>query len=224
MFRPLLCCGFLFSIESSHWRIPITRRAAGVLLAASAAVSATVRADEPTPGEVTPASAIDVQPKDDTAASKSEADAKVDEQKSDDAQPAEKPAAKKPPLLSKEEQQVLDQVNAQRARYGMRPLVVSPTLQKVARSHSANMARWNQMSHSLGGSVGQRVWAAGYGSSYAGENIAQGQHSPGQVMSVWLNSSGHRNNILSYSYTEIGIGMARSSWGTPYWTQVFGRR
>jgi uncharacterized protein YkwD len=126
--------------------------------------------------------------------------------------------------LSKEEKQVLDLVNEQRRRMGLRKLRVNAKLMRTARSHSQNMARYNSMSHYLGGSVGQRAVAHGYPSSYAAENIAQGQRGAHQVMNVWMASSGHRNNIMSYAYTEIGIGLAWSSWGTPYWTQVFGRQ
>ena len=62
-----------------------------------------------------------------------------------------------------------------------------------------------------------------YGVSYrsAGENIAMGQTSPQQVMEGWMNSSGHRANILNTSYTKIGVGIARNSSGRYYWTQHF---
>jgi uncharacterized protein YkwD len=145
---------------------------------------------------------------------------------------AESPAKPKEPEkivvddveISKTEKAVLDLVNENRRRWGLRQYRLNAKLMKAARNHSNNMARSGSMSHYLGGSVQQRAMANGYPSSWTGENIAQGQHSANQVMNVWLASSGHRNNIMSYSYSEIGIGVAWSSWGVPYWTQVFGRQ
>ncbi|NLM13008.1 MAG: hypothetical protein GX209_04600, partial [Epulopiscium sp.] len=55
----------------------------------------------------------------------------------------------------------------------------------------------------------------------AGENIAKGQQTPAQVMNAWMNSPGHRSNILGTSYTQIGVGLATSKNGTKYWTQMF---
>jgi len=57
--------------------------------------------------------------------------------------------------------------------------------------------------------------------SAAGENIAYGQRTPAEVMRDWMNSPGHRNNILSRSYTEIGVGLAKNKNGVCYWTQMF---
>jgi uncharacterized protein YkwD len=55
----------------------------------------------------------------------------------------------------------------------------------------------------------------------AGENIAYGQRTPEEVMNAWMNSSGHRANILNPSYNQIGVGVAKSANGTFYWTQEF---
>ncbi len=62
-----------------------------------------------------------------------------------------------------------------------------------------------------------------FGISYkaAGENIAKGQRTPAEVMKGWMNSPGHRANILSSSYTEIGVGYVTDSNGTAYWVQHF---
>lgn len=146
-----------------------------------------------------------------------------------DAAPANPPVAKKAKTRSKspeeeltaDEKQVLDQLNAERQRWGRRPLKINRHLMKAARRHAANMARWNVMSHNLGGNVSQRVAATGVWMRSAGENVAQGQRSPRQVMATWMASSGHRNNILSTGYTDVGIAMAHSSNGTPFWVQVF---
>ena len=134
---------------------------------------------------------------------------------------AKKAAKRDPDALTVAEQKVLDIVNAERARWGRRPLKANNRLMRIARRHAANMARWNQMSHYLGGSVGQRIAADGYWVRSSGENIAYGQSGPQHVMNVWMASSGHRNNILSTGYTDIGIGVAYSNSGQPYWAQVF---
>ena len=62
-----------------------------------------------------------------------------------------------------------------------------------------------------------------FGVSYraAGENIAMGQTSPEQVMNGWMNSEGHRKNILSPNFTQIGVGIAKNAEGRLYWTQQF---
>ena len=59
--------------------------------------------------------------------------------------------------------------------------------------------------------------------SNLGENVAYGYGSVAAVMSAWMNSSGHRANILSSSFAHVGVGRADASNGTPYWTQDFGR-
>ena len=62
-----------------------------------------------------------------------------------------------------------------------------------------------------------------FGISYksAGENIAMGQNSPKEVVTAWMNSPGHRANILNSSFTDIGVGIAKNSSGSIYWTQMF---
>jgi uncharacterized protein YkwD len=57
--------------------------------------------------------------------------------------------------------------------------------------------------------------------SAAGENIAYGQRTPAEVMNDWMNSPGHRSNIMNPTYTEIGVGLAKNSSGVCYWTQQF---
>lgn len=65
-----------------------------------------------------------------------------------------------------------------------------------------------------------------YGIRYsaAGENIAMGQSTPQAVVQSWMNSSGHRANILSANFTEIGVGYAKGGTGGHYWTQLFIRK
>jgi len=120
--------------------------------------------------------------------------------------------------------EVLRLTNEQRAANGCRPLVADTTLTAVAQAHSADMAARDYFSHdSLGGlSPFDRMDAAGYRFTAAAENIAAGQPTPASVVTAWMNSAGHRANILNCGYREIGIGYATGgSYGT-YWTQDFG--
>jgi uncharacterized protein YkwD len=164
------------------------------------------QSDENEPNAVQPAAATGVQP--------------LAEKEPTPAKPA-KPAKPDPEAPTLDEQRVLDLVNAERRRWGRRPLRLNRHLMRVARRHAANMARWNMMSHNLGGSVSQRIAAHGVAMRSAGENIAQGQRGAQHVMNTWLASSGHRNNILSTGYSDIGVAVAYSNSGTPYWVQVF---
>lgn len=119
---------------------------------------------------------------------------------------------------------VLSLVNQQRQRYGRRPLRLDARLTRAAQSHSNDMARYRRISHvgSDDSSVGTRVNRTGYRHRGVAENIARGQDTPREVVIAWLRSTGHRRNMLSSNYTEIGIGVAHGPKG-PYWTQVFAR-
>ncbi|MDV5142818.1 CAP domain-containing protein [Streptomyces sp. SBC-4] len=120
--------------------------------------------------------------------------------------------------------QVVALVNAERAKAGCGPLSANATLTKAAQGHSEDMAARDFFDHTDpdGDGPGERVTEAGYPWSTYGENIAMGQSTPEQVMDSWMNSPGHRANILNCSFKEIGIGI--HSEGGPYWTQVFGAR
>ncbi|MFB6836816.1 CAP domain-containing protein [Streptomyces sp. NPDC056361] len=120
--------------------------------------------------------------------------------------------------------QVIALVNAERAKAGCGPLTANATLTRAAQGHSDDMAARDFFDHTNpdGKGPGDRVTAAGYPWSTYGENIAMGQQTPEQVMDAWMNSSGHRANILNCDFKEIGIGIHSS--GGPYWTQVFGAR
>ena len=72
-----------------------------------------------------------------------------------------------------------------------------------------------------GSSFNSALTEAGVNFSGAGENIAYGQNSPEKVMEGWMNSSGHRANILNSSYTSIGVGHYQNASGVNYWTQLF---
>jgi uncharacterized protein YkwD len=121
------------------------------------------------------------------------------------------------------EGQVLAMVNSERAKAGCSALTTDSRLAGAARAHSSDMASRNYFSHDTpeGTSVGTRVTGAGYQWSNVGENIAYGQPDAQSVMQAWMNSSGHRANILNCAFRNIGIGTANSSRGL-YWTQEFG--
>lgn len=120
---------------------------------------------------------------------------------------------------------MLARLNAERAAVGAAPLRSCGTLDAAADAHSADQAAHNHMSHtgSDGSNPGVRIVRAGYvGFSGWGENVAAGQPSVASVMAAWMGSSGHRANILNGYYGDVGMGLAHSAGGTPYWTQVFG--
>ena len=119
-------------------------------------------------------------------------------------------------------QQVVDLVNAQRSQHGCGPLSAEPRLAAAARSHSEDMADRGYFSHASpeGEHADHRIEAAGYHWSSWGENIARGQKDPAAVMDAWMNSPGHRANILNCSFQQIGVGVRTGS-GGPWWTQVF---
>ena len=121
---------------------------------------------------------------------------------------------------SSDEAQVLAIVNQERASAGLSALAWDSCLATAARVHNQDMINNGFFAHtsaSNGSSPSQRASAAGNPSTGIGENIAAGQTSPSSVMSAWMSSSGHRANILSTSYTHIGISRVNN-----HWTQVFG--
>lgn len=128
--------------------------------------------------------------------------------------------------MSATEAEVMRLTNAERRKAGCGSLTASSQLTQAARGHSRDMVDNGYFSHSGrdGSSAGDRIERVGYRWRTYGENIAQGQTSAQSVMSGWMNSSGHRANILNCSFTQIGVGLSRgSSGGGPMtWTQVFG--
>lgn len=122
--------------------------------------------------------------------------------------------------------QLLQLLNAERQKIGAPPLRISSQLAQAAQRHADDMANNNFLSHegSDGSTMESRIQETGYAFSAIAENVAGGQPTPESVIQTWLNSSGHRRNMLNPEYTEIGIGYATnsSSQYTHYWTQVFG--
>ncbi|MGW7553525.1 sigma-70 family RNA polymerase sigma factor [Streptomyces rimosus] len=122
-------------------------------------------------------------------------------------------------------QQVTALVNTERAKQGCAPVRGNSQLDTAAGRHSQDMDARNYFDHTSpdGTDPGDRIKAAGYQWSTYGENIARGQRSAAEVMNSWMNSPGHRANILNCAFKEIGIGTHEGS-GGPTWTQVFGAR
>ncbi|WP_433175503.1 sigma-70 family RNA polymerase sigma factor [Actinoallomurus sp. CA-150999] len=120
------------------------------------------------------------------------------------------------------EQQVVSLVNTQRAKNGCGPLRVDGRLHTAAQRHSDDMAARHFFDHTDpdGKSPGDRITATGYRWSGWAENIAAGQQTPTAVMNSWMNSPGHRANILNCGYKDIGVGVADGR-GGPWWTQDF---
>ncbi|MBT2364256.1 CAP domain-containing protein [Streptomyces sp. ISL-10] len=121
------------------------------------------------------------------------------------------------------EAQVLALVNEERAAAGCGPVTASERLTQAADDYSDVMADSGVMSHTGpdGSTMTTRVEAAGYAWSTLGENIARGQADAASVMDAWMQSPGHRANILNCSFNELGIGVHFGD-GGPWWTQNFG--
>jgi uncharacterized YkwD family protein len=122
--------------------------------------------------------------------------------------------------LSQYEQKVVELTNQERAKQGLPALQVDAELSKVAKEKSRDMQANNYFSHDSPtyGSPFDMMKQFGVEYSAAGENIAMGQPTPEEVVQAWMNSDGHRKNILSSNYTHIGVGYVENG---HYWTQQF---
>jgi uncharacterized protein YkwD len=126
---------------------------------------------------------------------------------------------------------VISLTNAQRTAQGLSPLSSNTLLQQAAQGHGNDMAVNDYFSHTgLNGSTpSSRVNATGYAWSALGENIAAGYTTPEAVVTGWMNSSGHRANILNSNFQQIGVGYCYLATDTGsvnyryYWVQVFAR-
>lgn len=121
------------------------------------------------------------------------------------------------------ENQVLSLVNIERAQRGLTTLKMDENLRSAARLKSSDMRQNNYFSHTSPtyGSPFDMLKNLGISYQAAAENIAQGYSTPELVVNGWMNSSGHRANILNNSYTHIGIGYDANG---HYWTQLFIKR
>ncbi|MEU7645084.1 sigma-70 family RNA polymerase sigma factor [Streptomyces huasconensis] len=141
------------------------------------------------------------------------------------AEPKRKPQAPDPAPAAPNgtAEQVVALVNTERAKAGCGPVRSNGRLAAAATKHSADMAARDYFDHTSpdGTDPGDRITAAGYRWSTYGENIARGQRTPASVMESWMNSPGHRANILNCDFKELGVGIHNAS-GGPWWTQAFG--
>lgn len=121
------------------------------------------------------------------------------------------------------EAQVASLVNKERAAQGLPALKFNSALSKVAATKAADMRDKNYFSHTSPtyGSPFDMMKTFGIKYSTAGENIAKGYRTPDAVMKGWMNSQGHKDNILNSSFTEIGVGYVTDSTGAGYWVQMF---
>jgi len=144
---------------------------------------------------------------------------------------AEKPAPvdAKAAALAADEKALLDLLNEARKKEKLPPLKANAILHKVARLHSANMAKQEKMAHQLDGKgVGDRTDAGGYDYRVVRENLAASEGevdspapTPKEIHDKWMESKGHRANLLDERVTEVGIAIVVSKKGTYYYTQVF---
>jgi uncharacterized protein YkwD len=111
-----------------------------------------------------------------------------------------------PPDLHPIEARIIERTNSERARHGLPLLAVDTRLLSSARRHAAWMTNARSMTHT---------------SAAVAENIAMGQNTSSEVLSAWMNSSGHRANILNPGYSRIGVAAYKTPEGTIYWCQQF---
>ncbi|MBX0354971.1 CAP domain-containing protein [Bacillus toyonensis] len=141
-------------------------------------------------------------------------------QKPTEQKPAEQKPAEEAKSLSEFEQRVVELTNAERTKQGLPALKIDTELSKVARVKSEDMQKNNYFDHNSPtyGSPFDMMKKFGISYTSAGENIAQGQRTPEEVVQAWMNSAGHRANILNNGFTHIGVGYVESG---NYWTQQF---
>ncbi|MDD2181232.1 MAG: LysM peptidoglycan-binding domain-containing protein [Bacilli bacterium] len=121
------------------------------------------------------------------------------------------------------EEEVIRLVNIERERVGRSPLTENPKISNLARTKSQDFINNDYFAHNSPtyGTPFNMLRSFGISFSAAAENIASGQRTAADVMNSWMNSSGHRSNILNPTYNQIGVGVARDNNGNLYWTQMF---
>lgn len=118
--------------------------------------------------------------------------------------------------------QILTLANTERRKAGCEPLRSDAKLRTAAQRHADDMSDRDYYAHDTpeGRSPGDRITAAGYEWSTWGENIFRGPHTPAEAVDGWMNSEGHRKNILNCAFKEMGVGVNLTSNG-PWWVQDF---
>lgn len=119
--------------------------------------------------------------------------------------------------------QVVDLVNAERAKEGLSPLTIDTKVQAAAQVRARECEKSFSHTRPNGSSFATALKEQNVSYRSAGENIAWGQRSPEAVMKAWMNSSGHRANIMNPNFTTIGVGYYQNANGTNYWCQLFTR-
>ncbi|MCA1319547.1 CAP domain-containing protein [Bacillus tianshenii] len=134
--------------------------------------------------------------------------------------PAENKTEQTASAVSEFEKKVVELTNAERAKQGLAPLELDEELSKVAKEKSNDMKKNNYFAHNSPtyGSPFDMMKQFGIEYRTAGENIAMGQQSPEEVVNAWMNSEGHRANIMNGEFTHIGVGHVEDG---NYWTQMF---
>ncbi|AXQ93474.1 CAP domain-containing protein [Cereibacter azotoformans] len=122
--------------------------------------------------------------------------------------------------------EVIRLVSAERRQKGLPPLDFSARLQRAAQVQACSNARRSVLSHELpnGAGLTERLRSEGYRYRTAAENIARGPSSAQRVVELWMNSSGHRKNILMQGVREAGVGIAPGTDGRAQWSLVLGAR
>jgi uncharacterized protein YkwD len=122
--------------------------------------------------------------------------------------------------------EVLTLVNDERAAVGLDALVRNQTLEEEADEYACEMIHYNFFAHVnpvTGTTLADRTEAIGYDYVLVGENLAAGLDTPQQVVQAWMDSPGHRANILEPQFTELGVGVRGGGAHGTYWVQEFGR-
>ena len=117
--------------------------------------------------------------------------------------------------------QVVKLVNAERAKEGLSPLTVDTSVQAAAQVRAVEIQTSFSHTRPNGSSFSTALKEQNVSYRSAGENIAWGQRSPQEVVTAWMNSAGHRANIMNANFTKIGVGYYQNSNGTKYWSQLF---
>ena len=117
--------------------------------------------------------------------------------------------------------EVLQLVNQARADQGLAPLTADPALTAAAQTRAEELTTLYSHTRPDGRSCFTALTEAGVAYWAAGENIAMGQRTPEEVMDGWMNSSGHRANILNGTFTSIGVGYYVDGAGAAHWVQIF---
>ena len=119
--------------------------------------------------------------------------------------------------------QVVNLVNAERAKEGLAPLTIDTKVQAAAQVRAMECEQSFSHTRPNGSSFATALKEQNVSYRSAGENIAWGQRSPEAVMNAWMNSAGHRANIMNPNFTTIGVGYYQNANGTNYWCQLFTR-